>query len=77
MAERDAFRCKTCCHIVVVDVNASPKEILRCPKCEKVLGRVDSVCAEVADAACTMASHMLRLTLEKMDDADEDLEQPQ
>jgi hypothetical protein len=71
IAGDDAFRCKACGHIVAVDINVSPREILRCPQCEKVFGRVDSVCAEVADATCTIASNMLRMTLEKMVDTDE------
>ena len=72
MMGRGAFRCKSCGDIVAVDVNVLPKEVLRCTNCGKFLGRVDSVCADIADATCTMTSQLLRLTLEKMADADDE-----
>jgi hypothetical protein len=70
MAERDFFRCTACGHGVAIDANTPSGAVLRCPKCARVFGRVDAVCAEIVDATHTMTSHMLRLTLDKLIDAE-------
>jgi hypothetical protein len=70
MTGRDFFRCTACGHGVAIDASAPSGAVLRCPKCTRIFGRVDSVCAEVVDATNSMTSHMLRLTLDKLVDAE-------
>jgi len=69
--ERNYFRCTACHHGVTIDANVAPETTMRCPQCRKIFGRVDSVCAEAVDATNTLASQILKFTLNKLVESDE------